>query len=394
MTRSSVPQTSADISIDQVDGQLAQAMLDDSPDCIKLLDQEGRLFFMSSNGMTAMDIDQFSMVENQFWWDLWPAKHKKTLVDAVAAANRGVSVSFEADCPTAKGRLRDWRVRVTQIQGGLHHERLLAISEDITDRLRIRRVKNKLASENEALNRFSHLLVHDLRNPLRHISMLTELLQRKVEKLDDAESEKGLNKLSKQINSASHNLLHMIGGLQSLSSQSLTEFDSGELETGLTLMDYLSEAEQLVGSKLLVVETDSEIGNYRLIGNRGLLISLFLNLLENSLKYRRSDNKSESADSIVRVKVHIAKKDKELLQINVSDNGPGFPDDERSEALKPLGRLSNSKGVDGSGMGLSLVDRICRSHGGWVEVVAKDKQHDSAYSGANVLLALPYARVS
>lgn len=376
--------TEARISIGQVDGHLAQAMLDDSPDCIKLLEPDGRLFYMSSNGMSAMDIDDFQMVENKIWWDLWPEKHRSTLIDAVEAANRGVSVSFEADCPTAKGNLRDWRVRVTKVSGGSHDGRLLAISEDITDRLRIRRVKNKLASENEALNRFSHLLVHDLRNPLRHISMISELLQRKLKNHEAEDFLKASDRLCNQIGAASRNLLHMIGGLQQLSATSTKSPEPTELESGLSLADFMAEAEQLIGDQRLVVQKTPEIDDYAILGNRGLLLSLFLNLFENSLKY--------SKEKTVKVRVNVTGTEEDLLIVNISDDGPGFPQGEQDKALVPLQRLSNSEGVEGTGMGLSLVDRIVRSHGGWVNVVSDENAPSESLGGACICLALPYVR--
>ena len=57
---------------DQIDGGLALTMLEQSPQCIKLLDQSGRLCFMSENGQQLMGIDDFTAIDRTEWWKLWP----------------------------------------------------------------------------------------------------------------------------------------------------------------------------------------------------------------------------------------------------------------------------------------------------------------------------------
>ena len=87
---------------------------------------------MNENGMTLMEIDDFDTVEGQLWWDLWPAEHKQMLKEAVCAASRGLGATFEAMCPTAKGTVKHWRVRVVAIRGGQMNGKILASSQDIT----------------------------------------------------------------------------------------------------------------------------------------------------------------------------------------------------------------------------------------------------------------------
>ena len=100
-----------------------------SPDCIKLISGEGQLKFMSDNGKALMEVDDFSKIDGKDWWALWPAESQTTLRDAITAARRGVSISFEAECPTMGGTQKHWMVRVSPVQGGELDGMIIATSQ-------------------------------------------------------------------------------------------------------------------------------------------------------------------------------------------------------------------------------------------------------------------------
>ena len=113
--------------------EFSLALLRTLPDCIKLITPEGRLAFMSGNGMCAMKIPDFASIRGHVWWTLWPTASQAVLQDAVTRAAGGEVVRFEADCPTAAGEPRRWDVCVTPISGPEGRpSMLLAISRDVT----------------------------------------------------------------------------------------------------------------------------------------------------------------------------------------------------------------------------------------------------------------------
>ncbi|MNL78968.1 Signal transduction histidine-protein kinase/phosphatase MprB [compost metagenome] len=52
------------------------------------------------------------------------------------------------------------------------------------------------------------------------------------------------------------------------------------------------------------------------------------------------------------------------MLIEVADNGPGIPAEDRKRVLERFVRLEKSRSEPGSGLGLSLVDAVTRLHGG------------------------------
>ena len=134
----SVPQPPAtdaamlgEIALDQ--GAFTLAHLRASPDCVKLLNAQGRITFMSENGMCAMQIDSPAEITGKTWWELWPAEARDSLRAAVDRAFAGQIATHRGSCPTAKGEPREWDVRVSPlVNGDGSITQVLAVSRDVT----------------------------------------------------------------------------------------------------------------------------------------------------------------------------------------------------------------------------------------------------------------------
>jgi len=91
--------------------------------------------------------------------------------------------------------------------------------------------------------------------------------------------------------------------------------------------------------------------NANVVGNRQLLTQLLVNLIENGLRHvgrggAMTVNVSDTGRNV---------------RLEVADNGPGIPAEDRERALRPFVQLS-TKTSGGSGLGLSLVAAIARLH--------------------------------
>jgi two-component system OmpR family sensor kinase len=85
-----------------------------------------------------------------------------------------------------------------------------------------------------------------------------------------------------------------------------------------------------------------------------LLFLAVHNIIDNSIKF------TEIGDTIeIR-----ASEDGNNIRIEVADTGPGIPPDEIDQVWSELFRGKNARGVQGSGLGLALVQAIIRRHGG------------------------------
>ncbi|HEV7293416.1 MAG TPA: HAMP domain-containing sensor histidine kinase, partial [Devosia sp.] len=107
----------------------------------------------------------------------------------------------------------------------------------------------------------------------------------------------------------------------------------------------------------IVVETAIE-PDVRLRANRELIGQAMVNLLENAVKYAKPDGEGQG-----RITIGLYRQHARVL-IEVGDNGPGIPVEERRRVLERFVRLEVSRSEAGSGLGLSLVDAVTRLHGG------------------------------
>ncbi len=106
------------------------------------------------------------------------------------------------------------------------------------------------------------------------------------------------------------------------------------------------------------------------------------NLLGNALKYAHKE-----------VQVSMQESDNHCL-IHIDDDGPGIPQDKRTDIFSPFTRLDESRTRDsgGHGLGLTITQRIIKAHGG--EVLVSDSLIHSKQTGARFTLSMPKSHSS
>ena len=139
-------------------------------DCIKILDLDGRLQFMSEGGKRVMEVDDFSPLKGCPWPDFWEGAGNADAKSAVAKAKAGGVGRFKGAANTAKGTPKYWDVQVSPIFGADGKPaHLLSISRDITEEWRAN-VELKEALERQAL--LSGELQHRIKNTLAMVSAI------------------------------------------------------------------------------------------------------------------------------------------------------------------------------------------------------------------------------
>ncbi len=115
------------------DAEFLRSVLASSGDCIKVLDLDANLVFMSEGGQRVMEVDDFESIRGCPWFEFWHGEGRNDALRAVAAAKAGGVGQFQGAAPTLAGTPRWWDVRVTPILGADGRpEKLLSVSRDIT----------------------------------------------------------------------------------------------------------------------------------------------------------------------------------------------------------------------------------------------------------------------
>lgn len=110
---------------------LLAGLLDQSHECIKLLDSEGRILFVNREGCRAMELSTPAAVLGDSWVDRWPKVSFPIVEGAIKSAKAGEVARFSAARPGPHGEDRWWDVTLTPVAGG-GAASMISIARDIT----------------------------------------------------------------------------------------------------------------------------------------------------------------------------------------------------------------------------------------------------------------------
>lgn len=213
----------------------------------------------------------------------------------------------------------------------------------------LKRIQQVLVHEKN----FNADLAHELRTPLAAIKVHVQSIELK-EKLGD-ESSNAIIKIVKSIDNMSHMIeqLLLLNKLESEYQRIVAE--------EVNLFDLAKEVITLLPANVLA-KYDFELQGHNVvaIGNRILLQTLLRNLVENAHKYSQ-----DNSLITIHVKMH-----EDVPAIDIVDNGPGMTDEQKSNSIKRMYRVSDTQSY-GSGIGLSIVMKIVDLHGGKLEFLDK-----------------------
>lgn len=217
---------------------------------------------------------------------------------------------------------------------------------------------------------------HELKTPLALVRMFAEMLQ-SGRVGSDAKRQEYLDIIvreSERLSALIENVLDFARLERGRGSYEFTEGDVGDaVNRAANVLRYRAEREGVS----LVVDVAPELPRAR-IDERAIQLAV-INLVDNALKYAPG-----SKEIVVRATRDI---DEGTVRVDVVDQGPGVPADERVRIFERFVRLpggTSGKAADtpvrGSGIGLALVKHIAESHGGRAWVESDDTKGGSTFS--------------
>ncbi|MCS7197512.1 MAG: ATP-binding protein [Candidatus Bipolaricaulota bacterium] len=228
---------------------------------------------------------------------------------------------------------------------------------DITEKKRLEESLHektkRLEEKNQQLEQFTHVVSHDLKEPLRTISAFSQyLLEDYYEKLDD-DGKDYLNR----INRASLRMQNLIDDLLRLSRIGTRH----ETLEKVYLSEVFEQIKEDMKARLENVDLRLPKTMPIIIANRTHMVELFSNLISNAIKYNDKPLK--------RIEIGWSQQG-EFYKFYVRDNGIGIEEQYREKIFELFERL-NPRGDDyeSTGAGLTICKRIVEEYGGriWVE---------------------------
>ncbi|PZM80154.1 sensor histidine kinase [Candidatus Gracilibacteria bacterium] len=200
---------------------------------------------------------------------------------------------------------------------------------------------------------FSSDVSHELRTPITVILAQSDYALDYVETLDEAkESFEVINRQAKKMT----NLINQIMELSKMERQS--EIEKEKINFSNIILQLLEDYKNLLENNNIELITNVE-KDLRIYGNRLMLERLFINLFTNAMKFTKST-----------INVSLNRINKEVI-LQIKDDGVGIAKKDQKYIWDRFFQTSDSRNKDknkGSGLGLSMVNRIVQLHSATIEV--------------------------
>lgn len=215
----------------------------------------------------------------------------------------------------------------------------------------------ELAERTGDLETISESVVHDLRNPLNVVAVNTQLLRHQLDAGPDPGSSDHAS-LLERIEQAKEQMAAILDRMHAFSQVSFAPFSREAIDMGALAAEVFAEV--AAGEPPPPIEL--RLGELPTCNADATMVRiLLLNLLGNACKYSRDrDQRYVEID---------ASPSAEGTVYSVRDNGSGFDIDDAEKLFDPFVRSAPCEQIEGRGVGLAVVARIVRRHGGriWAE---------------------------
>lgn len=237
---------------------------------------------------------------------------------------------------------------------------------------KVRERTSELEKMNFELLQFTSVASHDLKEPVRKISIFSKMMRDKLEGKLDPSSERFLS----TIIHSSDRMAQLIDDLLHFSRLSNTKMELQDVDLNKTVDDVMDDLE------IPIKEKNASIDVGKLPTIKGIPIQLgqlFQNLISNSLKFAHPDRPAHIKIDTEETELNGQK----MLRLIYKDNGIGFRPDQAEKIFDIFYRLHNKDQFEGTGVGLAIVKKIVEFHNGSIYAEGEENQ------GACFMIEMP-----
>jgi PAS domain S-box-containing protein len=342
------------------------AAVEQVPEAILITDQDRRILYANRAFELIFGYDRRQAIGHNLRSLLAAPRTRGAFAHVQEALQRGETWKGVVGNRTASGEEVEMETSVTPIvgeDGRLRH--IVYVKRDVTQERRMER-QLRQTQKLQAIGTLAGGIAHDFNNILSAILGSAQLA------LLMSEGNDRLRRPLERILQASQRASDMVRQILTFSRSEEKPFDN------IHLLSVLEEALQLLRSSLpatIRMETQLEVGDDGVFGDATQLHQVIMNLCTNAahamkdghglLEVKLSEKKVSSRFQAEAL--GIAPGD--YLCLSVRDTGVGIPPDIADRIFEPF--FTTKAAGEGTGLGLSVVHGIVRSHGGGIEVQSR-----------------------
>lgn len=346
-------------------------------------------------GYTLSDIQQ--MGESVFLLIEHPNKNEflQEISAKYEALKEGENAEFSCEILDKNGEIRMLHNRIlVLVRDSPQAPRMIMnVAEDITDLLeregdllrkqyQLERSLTALNKSNRDLEQFAYIASHDLQEPLRKIIAFGERLDKKYKEQLGTEGQFFVDRMT----SAAQRMHSLIEDLLTYSRASRNTESCTLVNLNEVVKNVLEDLEVKIQNE----KASITVAELPLIEAQSVQMhQLFLNLIENALKFTKVDTTPIIKIDVRKVDAYEASKIGQLnpkenyFEFTINDNGIGFEPEYAERIFTIFQRLHGRSEYAGTGLGLAICRKIVETHHGLIEAEGKP------YEGAKFIFYLP-----
>ena len=251
----------------------------------------------------------------------------------------------------------DLDTKVPEIETDIELETLNKNFNLMINQLKSQQEKLLLSERHEAWENVARKLAHEIKNPLTPIQLTIDRLKNKYEKFIDNKETENFNNHLKTIIKQINQIENLVNEFSDFARMPKPIFNQNKIvEIVKNNISLLSEVDKSISIKLnynkedLLIKCDNE-----------QISRVFFNLIKNSIESIQEKSK-KNGDFAKIIDIEIIDKN-DYITLNITDNGTGFSKDIIKNITKPYFTTKPK----GSGLGLSIVNKIINDHNGSIK---------------------------
>ena len=331
-----------------------------------VLDPEGNVNFTNNSAKTLLSRDNKKVIKNKFT-DIFPElnplfKQLKT------SGNSNLQSEIKL---VRSGRLENFLVRLATMNEEERLKGYVVAFDDITDLAS--------AQRSAAWGDVARRIAHEIKNPLTPIQLSAERIIRKFSPLLDNDAEE-LQQMVKVITRQTDDIRRIVDEFSKFARMPELKRKNEDLCALVSSIITLQRAGQPTVSINFSIPDNPIV----LSIDATLINQAITNILKNAgeaIETRKSKHARLKAEGIINVQI---KENAEIIEIKISDNGIGLPQD-RSRLFEPYVTTREK----GTGLGLAIVKKIVEEHGGVLKLEDSAPFENGNIIGALVSIDLP-----
>ncbi|MDR2349662.1 MAG: hypothetical protein LBF41_03400, partial [Deltaproteobacteria bacterium] len=328
------------------------ALMGATPNLIVIVDDLNRVMYLSKPLADLAHIEDHELSMGRPIIDLFPEMEMKLLISDIISGSAFFYNTIELNL---EGEKRHFKIISDKLEGEVKGRFI-----DIIDVTQIMEAKLEAEKSNAAKSIFLAKMSHEIRTPMNAIIGMTDLILR--ENIPNSARQSAL-----EVKRAGRNLLAIINDILDISKIESGKMVLNEIEydLGTLIKDSVDITRIRAAKKRLLydVRVRPDIPSL-LFGDPVRIRQILINIINNAIKYTEKGH--------VQVIIGCQKADEEsvFLHFKVSDTGIGIKNEDLKLLFNEFTQLDQSKhkGIEGTGLGLTIAKNLALSMGGNISV--------------------------